>query len=58
MPPPPPSRRTPADTLRGFALRVVVIAVATLIVLGIADFFHLSLDPFHAPHPHHFQTPH
>jgi hypothetical protein len=36
--------RTPANTWRGFALRVAVIALAALVVLGVAALFGWSFD--------------
>lgn len=37
--------RHPPGTWRGFLLRVAMIALAAGIVLGIADWFGVSLDP-------------
>ncbi|SEG24431.1 hypothetical protein SAMN05421819_2357 [Bryocella elongata] len=37
--------RHPPNSWRGFLLRVVIIAIAAGIVLGVADWFGISLDP-------------
>jgi hypothetical protein len=41
----------PQGTWRGFWLHVAVIAIAALVVLGIADLFNISLDPLHRASP-------
>jgi hypothetical protein len=45
--------RTPANTWRGFALRVAVIALAALTMLGIASLFGWSFDSFAPTKPLH-----
>jgi hypothetical protein len=44
--------RYPSGTWRGFLLRVAMIAVAAGIVLGIADWCDIPLDPMHPSRPH------
>lgn len=44
--------RYPAASWRGFLLRVATIALAALVVLGVADWLGISLDPLH-PAPMH-----
>lgn len=43
---PPLLFRHPPSSWRGFLLRVAVVAVAGLIVLGVADWLGILLDPF------------
>jgi hypothetical protein len=44
--------RHPASSWRGFLLRVATIALAALLVLGVADWLGISLDPLHPAPPH------
>jgi hypothetical protein len=48
--------QTPSNTWRGFALRVVVIALAASIVLGIASLFGWSFDTL-GSHPRPVSIP-
>jgi len=43
--------RHPQGSWRGFIVRVAIIALAALIVLGVADWFGISLDPMNRATP-------